>query len=155
MMSPRAKRLLMLALRIVLGAVFIVAGALKIGDPMAFADSIWAFQLVPNVLVMPMALMLPVFEIAAGMLLIVGLMRGTAALATILLTAVFTAAIASAIARGLTLDCGCFGQGAPTVRAMWLDLGRDLLLLAGACIVYFYRAPAEPAAGQGVGTTAC
>ena len=88
---------------------------------------------------MPMALMLPVFEIAAGALLIIGRITGTAAMAILLLTAVFTAAIGSALARGLTLDCGCFGQGAPTVSGMWLDLGRDLLLLAAACIVYFSR----------------
>ncbi len=137
MMTASARRRMLLALRIVLGAIFVTAGALKVGDPVAFADSIWAFHLVPNAVVMPMALMLPVFEITAGALLIIGRITGTAAMAILLLTAVFTAAIGSALARGLTLDCGCFGQGAPTVSGMWLDLGRDLLLLAAACIVYF------------------
>lgn len=136
-MSARTRHLLLLTVRVVLGAIFIVAGALKIGDPIAFADSIWAFQLVPNAVIAPMALMLPIFEIAAGALLILGIVRGTAALAILILSAVFTAAIASALARGLTLDCGCFGQGAPTVSGMWLDLARDLLLLAGAALVYF------------------
>lgn len=137
MMTERTRHKLLIALRVLLGAIFVVAGALKVGDPLAFADSIWAFQIVPNAVVMPMALMLPIFEIAAGLLLIIGRITGSAALAILLLTAVFTAAIGSALGRGLTLDCGCFGQGAPTVSGMWLDLGRDLLLLAGTSLLYF------------------
>ncbi len=136
-MTETTRRRLLAALRVVLGAIFVTAGALKVGDPIAFADSIWAFQMVPNAAIMPMALMLPIFEMLTGLLLIFGWIRGVAALAILLLSAVFTAAIASALARGLTLDCGCFGQGAPTVSGMWLDLGRDLLLLGGAALVYF------------------
>jgi hypothetical protein len=49
---------------------------------------------------------------------------------------IFCAAIASALARGLVIDCGCFGASIPSRERMWLDLGRDLLLVAAAATVY-------------------
>ena len=43
---------------------------------------------------------------------------------------------ASALARGLVIDCGCFGASIPSRARTRLDLGRDLLLVAGAATVY-------------------
>jgi hypothetical protein len=83
-----------------------------------------------------MALALPPFEIITGALLIIGIARRPAALGIALLCAVFLAAIGAALVRGLTIDCGCFGTGTPSRVRMWLDLGRDALLLAVALIVY-------------------
>ena len=61
-----------------------------------------------------------------------------AALAVVVISAVFLGAIASALARGLTIDCGCFGGGVPSRVRMWLDLGRDLVLLAAALLTYLH-----------------
>jgi putative oxidoreductase len=131
-------RWLLLAIRIALGAAFVYAGAIKIQDPSELAITVASFQILPNLLISPLALALPPFEIICGMLLIVGIWRRPAALGIALLLAIFLIAIAAALARGLTIDCGCFGPGTPSRAKMWLDLGRDILLLAAALITYGY-----------------
>jgi len=116
----------------------VYAGVLKISDLLHLADSIAAFQILPNVLVTPLALGLPPFEIATGLLLILGWVRRAAALGIMIITGVFLVAIVSALARGLTIDCGCFGTETPSRGGMWLDLGRDFALLVGALLTYRY-----------------
>jgi|SRR5271163_381603 len=129
-------RWLLIATRLALGAAFVYAGAIKIQDPAEFAITIASFDILPNLLISPLALMLPPLEIIAGALLIIGWGRRPASLALVLLLTIFVIAIVAALARGLTIDCGCFGTGTPTRARMWLDLGRDLLLLGAALIVY-------------------
>jgi len=126
-----------LVIRVALGAAFIYAGAIKITDPLQFADNVASFELIPNVLVSPFALSLPIFEMIAGLLLVIGLFwRRAASLGIVLLCAVFTLAVASALARGLTIDCGCFGTSEPSRAKMWFDLARDVVLLLAALMVY-------------------
>jgi len=129
---------LALAIRIAIGAAFVYAGIIKLQDPSEFAINIASFQILPNFLISPMALALPPFEIICGALLIAGVWRRAAALGIVVLLTVFLIAIAAALARGLTIDCGCFGTGTPSRAKMWLDLGRDALLLGGALIAYGY-----------------
>jgi uncharacterized membrane protein YphA (DoxX/SURF4 family) len=133
------RRWLALAVRLVVGGTFVYAGAIKISDPLQLADSIAGFQVLPDAMVNPLALGLPPFEIATGMLLILGWMGRAAALGITTVTGVFLVAIVSALARGLTIDCGCFGAEAPSRSRMWLDLGRDLALFAGALLAYRYQ----------------
>ena len=83
-----------------------------------------------------LALTLPVFEIVCGVLLLAPMTRRVASLAIALTCIVFFTALASALLRGLTLDCGCFGVGAPSRSKMWLELGLDLVLFAGSLFVY-------------------
>ena len=127
-------RWFIVAFRIGVGAAFVYAGAIKLGDPLQFADNIASFRILPGFLINPLALSLPIFEILSGGLLVAGWFRRPAALAIVLVSAVFFAAIASALIRGLTIDCGCFGSGVPSRERMWLDLGRDTILLLGALI---------------------
>ena len=129
-------RWVVLVLRVILGGVFIYAGALKIESPQTFADSIAAFQMLPNSLINLVALSLPVFEIIVGLMLIVGFRLRVASFSVLVLSVVFAVALISALARGLEIDCGCFGDGAPSVFKMWLSLGRDILLGAAAVIVW-------------------
>ena len=105
--------------RIILGVIFIIASYYKITDPLSFAKSIWYYHMVPGSLINLMALVLPWVELLAGIGLIVGVgYRGSLLLIT-LLTAVFIAALISAVARGLSIDCGCFkaaGSGESSAR---------------------------------------
>jgi putative oxidoreductase len=126
-----------LAIRLVVGGVFIYAGVIKLPEPIHFADNIASFRILPPVLVNPLALSLPWFEILAGALLISGFARRVGALALLLVTSIYCAAIAYALARGLVIDCGCFGGGGiPSATKMRLDLARDMLLFAGTLVVY-------------------
>lgn len=135
-LSPRMARYTILAICVTLAAVFIYAGLDKIHDPLSFADSVAAFGMIPMILVTPFALGLPVFEVLCGVLLMIGPSRRVAALALVLLTVMFFTALAAALAQGLTLDCGCFGTGAPSRSRMWLESGLDIVLLGAALFVY-------------------
>ena len=129
-------RNLVTAISLVIAAVFAYASISKIIDPLDFADSIFGFAMLPNVLITPLALALPPFEIACAVLLIVPRTRRIGGLAVVLVTLMFTTALLSALLRGLTLDCGCFGTGAPSRPRMWLEVGLDVVLLGGAALVY-------------------
>ncbi|CAN7422043.1 MauE/DoxX family redox-associated membrane protein [Knoellia sp. LjRoot47] len=97
--------------RLVLGAVFLVAGGLKVTTPDASAKATQAYQVLPHDLAAYVGYALPTIEILLGLLLVLGLFTRTAAVLTSLLLVVFVAGIAQAWARGLTIDCGCFGGG--------------------------------------------
>src|SRR5208282_234457 len=92
--------------------------------------------ILPAVFINLLALGLPPFEIGCGLLLLGPASRRVGALAVAITTAMFFIALASALLRGLTLDCGCFGIGAPSRLRMWLELVLDLVLFSGALFVF-------------------
>ena len=136
MLFDSSHRHAVLAVSIAMAAIFIYAGIDKIRDPLSFADSIAAFAIVPAVFINLLALGLPPFEIACGLLLLGPWTRRLGALAVAVISVVFLTALASALLRGLTLDCGCFGTGAPSRPRMWLELGLDIVLFLGSLFIY-------------------
>lgn len=128
---------LFFAIRLVVGGLFIYAGSLKMLDPVAFADSIATYELVPLSLINLVAILLPPLEIVAGLMLIVGYHLRLAAFTLGVLCLVFLVALGQGVARGLEIDCGCFGAGAPSEYAAWWAIGRDLLFILGIGWVYF------------------
>lgn len=127
-----------IVLRLLVGGIFIYAGALKLQAPQAFADSIATFQLLPVELIGIVAIALPILEIITGLALVVGLFQRRASFAALIMALVFGLALGSALFRGLEVDCGCFGSGAPSVWKTWNSLGRDLILFA--TILWIYNA---------------
>ena len=109
-----------LIFRLVLGGVLLAAGGLKIGKPTESANATAAFKILPTELAHLVGYALPWVEVAVGLLLISGIMvRYSAVLSGILMIA-FAAAIASVWARGMLIDCGCFGGGGeidPSLKA--------------------------------------
>jgi len=136
MSADNSRRYAVLAISLALAAIFIYAGADKIRDPLQFADNIAGFAILPAVLINLLAMGLPPFEIACGILLLTPRTRRVGALAVTIITVMFIIALSSALLRGLTLDCGCFGVGAPSRSRMWLELALDAVLLSGAVFVY-------------------
>ncbi len=137
-----------LAVAIALGAVFVYAGVDKIRDPLEFADSIAAFSILPLTFINLLALGLPVFEVACGFLVVIPRTRRLGAFALVLISALFFTALLSALVRGLTLDCGCFGIGAPSRPRMWLELVLDAALFTGALFVYSRSNGSQKLAGR-------
>jgi uncharacterized membrane protein YphA (DoxX/SURF4 family) len=120
------------ALRLVLGGVFLYAAGTKLADMSAFAEQVANFRLLPAATVALTAATLPGIEIVTGALLVLGIAaRAAAAIATGLLV-VFTGALTLALARGINLECGCFG-GADV--ATWTTVARDIVLLVPALAV--------------------
>jgi putative oxidoreductase len=134
----------LLALRLILGGLFVCAGILKIKDPLAFSDSIASFQVLPSGLINPLAIGLPPFEIILGFLLVIGPASRPAALGLLLLTGAFAGALLQALFRGLQVDCGCFGGGAPTALKNWISFGRDILLALIAGWLYLRSQDPDP-----------
>jgi len=105
----RALPLWGLAIRIAAAAVWIGAGAAKIPQMESFRDLVGRYGILPPALAAPFAYVLPFFEIGLGLYLAAGLfVRGSALVGSVLLV-IFLAAQALAWARGIALDCGCFG----------------------------------------------
>jgi len=123
-------------IRSILAGLFIYAGCLKIQSPQIFSDSIHSFKLIPKEVIMPIAITLPLFEIVLGLLLLSKRTTRTASLGITLLMGLFTVAVLSALARGLKIDCGCFGSGAPSFFRMWVDVARDIILMIMALFSY-------------------
>jgi uncharacterized membrane protein YphA (DoxX/SURF4 family) len=118
-----------------LAAVFLVSGVLKAIDPGQTRIAVRAYELLPSSLLGPVATGLPLVELALGTLLLVGAFTRWVALASALLLVILMSAVAQAWARGLSIDCGCFGGGGAVAKGNTQypqELARDagLLLLA-------------------------
>ena len=123
-----------------LGAIFIYAGGTKLLTPEIFAVLIEAYGIVPDALLIPVAIMLPLMEVIAGIGLLFDI-RGSLAIFTMLLV-LFIAILGFGITMGLDVDCGCFGPQDPEAEAfhgLRLSLHRDLVLLAGVVLLYVIR----------------
>lgn len=131
MTSPnKAFRIVSLVLRLALGAIFVYAAWLKLSKPWAlFAMSIDSYQLLPLWAVETVARTLPWLELAVGVCLIAGIFLRSAAVATTLLLAVFFGLMVRAYAKGMEINCGCFGPGEVI---SWKTLLRDGSLLAAS-----------------------
>ena len=128
--------------RLGLAAVALVAGLAKIGDLPSSVRAVRAYELFPETLAVLLGNGLPMVEIVLGLLLLTGLLTRASAVLFGLLMVAFAVGIVSAWARGLAIDCGCFGGGGsvePGQTAYLVDIGRDLLFVAGA--VFLIRWP--------------
>lgn len=97
--------------RLGLAAVWLTSGSIKLSDPGQTYLAVKAYQLLPDGVVHPVATALPLLELALGALLLVGLLTRVAAAVSAVVLVLFIAGVAQSWARGLTIDCGCFGGG--------------------------------------------
>ena len=97
--------------RLGLGGVLLYAGYLKAFTPDKSMMAVRAYELLPIWLANAFGIILPWLEMGAGLLLIVGVAVRYAAIFGSVLMVAFIIAIAQAWARGLSIDCGCFGDG--------------------------------------------
>lgn len=136
-----------LVARLVLGVVWLSAGGAKILHLEESVQAVRGYQLLPYEAALVVGYALPMVEILFGVLLLLGLLTRWAGLVSALLMMAFIIGIASAWARGLSLDCGCFGGGgeialAEAVKKYPWEIARDVgLLLLGLWLVW---RPATP-----------
>jgi uncharacterized membrane protein YphA (DoxX/SURF4 family) len=98
------------AFRLIIGGLFIYAGVIKIADPLGFARDIQNYRILPPAACLFIALILPWFEALSGAFLIVGIFKRTSAWLLSFLLAGFIVLVIITMARGLDVDCGCFGS---------------------------------------------
>jgi uncharacterized membrane protein YphA (DoxX/SURF4 family) len=122
-----------LVARLVTGGVWLVAGAIKLPHPYESVRAVRAYELLPEAVVPTVGHLLPLVEVVVGVCLVVGLLTRPMAVLSGLLFLAFIVGIASAWARGLEIDCGCFGGGGrldgASEKYPW-EIARDVGLLA-------------------------
>ena len=126
--------------RWILGCIFIYAGCTKLLEPKTFTVLIEAYGIVPESLLMPVAIVLPVLEVAAGIGLFFDIEGSLSVIAGLL--GLFIAILGYGIWIGLDADCGCFGPKDPEAEAfhnLKKSLYRDLIMLAGVAFLYGWR----------------
>jgi uncharacterized membrane protein YphA (DoxX/SURF4 family) len=109
-----------------------VAGLAKFSDPAGNVRQVRAFRILPESLVPTVGHALPTVEIVIGAMLILGILTRSFAVLAALFFLAFIVGIASAWARGMEINCGCFGsQGVPAdpQRQYAIDIARDIGLL--------------------------
>jgi len=118
--------------RLVVGGVWLVAGFLKLSAGAASVRAVRAYHLLPEGVVPTVGHALPALEIVVGLSLVVGVLTRAAAVLSAVLLVAFIVGIAAAWARGLQIDCGCFGGGGfdadATSKYPW-EIARDVGLL--------------------------
>ena len=130
-------------LRVFIGAVFVWASWDKILNPEGFARIIQNYQILPDMLIAPTALLLPWTEALCGVLLICGWgVKGSALIVDILLVAFILALIVS-IYRGVDISCGCFSVSDHQVKSLYGLIVRDILLFAACSWVLYMRIRSE------------
>ena len=96
-------------LRWVGGGIFIYAGGIKLADLPAFLSAIESFRLFPYRFAVISVYYVPWLEILAGFALLNPLFRRAGGIVLVALVAVFVVLKLSAAARGIDIQCGCFG----------------------------------------------
>jgi putative oxidoreductase len=129
------------ALRLLLAGVFLAAALPKIHDPAAFAEAIYRYQLLPSGGINALAIFLPWLELVAALALLAApSFRAAAALLLAGMLAVFAAAMQINLIRGINIACGCFSVKPEAAHLGWLNIGRNLLLMAvGLFLLYRER----------------
>lgn len=123
--------------RFCLSTAFILAGLAKTSKRDEFERAVRGFKLVPRSYVPYVAVWLPRFELATGLLIALGILTVLAASLAGVAVLAFTAGVAIALARGRRIDCGCFGQFGKPIT--WLTVARNAVLLTMALVVVAMR----------------
>ena len=128
--------------RLLVGGVLVVAGYLKVGNTAKSQMAVRAYEVLPISIANSLGVILPWLENGAGLLLILGVAVKWSSIFAAALMFIFIAAIAQAWARGLSIDCGCFGGGGQVAagKTRYLEeILRDLGLAITA--MYLIRYP--------------
>lgn len=132
------RHLILWSLRIGLAGLYLYAAIPKLVDPWSFARAIHNFRILPAPAIPPLSVWLPAFEALAAAAVATRVLYRGGLLALSAMSAVFAAGIASAIARGLDIDCGCFGAAADS-RASLGHLALNVASLAAGIILLAAR----------------
>ncbi|MBA2557304.1 MAG: redoxin domain-containing protein [Chloroflexi bacterium] len=131
----------LLVARLVLAAVFTVAGLAKLADLDGSRRAMRDFG-VPAQLTTPLGTLLPLAELAVAIALVPRTTAWWGALGALVLLLAFVAGIGTSLARGRAPDCHCFGQ-LHSAPAGWSTLVRNGALAAVAALL-LWQGRADP-----------
>ena len=132
-----------LLLRLSVAALFLFAAVSKLLDPSLFAQQIANYQLTPWPATAVISVFLPALELCVGICLLLGRWESGALVWVAIMLAIFSGALFSAIVRGLSIDCGCFGRSVENTGTLW-PLIRNVVFLAMTGVLWFSRRRERP-----------
>ncbi|MDQ8199134.1 MauE/DoxX family redox-associated membrane protein [Pelagicoccus enzymogenes] len=136
-MSPRIFSWILYA---VVGLFFGVAAVVKVVDPEAFLTSLLTYEVFSYDVALALAFFAPALELLVALCLISGWWRQGAALLTFFMLLLFIVLVAQGLARGLEMDCGCFGENRlQTGGDYMLKIGQNLILLLALATACFFE----------------
>jgi len=125
-------------LRFCIAGVFMYSGVIKLLDVKGFANMVSQYGLVPDPLLAPVAIGLPVIEVLAGVGVLFEIPGALTAISGMLV--MFIGILWYGVLKDLGIDCGCFSteelQGQDSLRQA---LYRDFVMVAVCCYLYVYR----------------
>lgn len=140
-MNIFSNKYFLIALRIIIGGIFIYASHDKLFNQEEFSKAIYNYKMLPNAFINIFAVIIPYLELFAGLFLILGIYKRGSSLIIIILLIIFIIALTQAYARNLDIDCACFelkneleskGQKSDILQRII----EDILLLTGTIIIF-------------------
>jgi len=128
---------------LIVGGIFIYAGAIKALDPVQFANDIDNYKILPWPISVALAFYSPWLEIFCGVALVVRLLYGGALSILTVLILVFTLATIAAKIRGLDITCGCFGHASQN-WSFPAHLATNLAILTALVVLWISSRSAKP-----------
>ena len=128
--------------RIAIGVVFIVASIDKLEHPDRFVEVIMGYKIVPWTTAVVSAIWLSWLELVVGTIMLIGIWVRAGALLLSGLTVVFIAALTSALARGIDIQCGCFSVSELTEARSFSSLWQETALLLSCMWLWWGHWPA-------------
>lgn len=136
--APQGRLWFAAVARLVLAGYLGVAGLLKLPHPAESVRAVRAYRILPESVVPTIGYVLPLLEVAIALLLLLGLATRVAGALSALLMTAFIIGIASVAARGISIDCGCFGGGGEVAEGAThytQEIIRDVCLLLLALLL--------------------
>lgn len=135
--------------RVLVGALFIFSGFVKLNDPMGFSfklDEYFAPDVLNLPFLQPYALAIAVFvvilEVLLGVALLLGFWRKLTSWLLLLMIIFFTFLTFYSAYFNKVTDCGCFGDAIPLTP--WQSFGKDVVLTILILIIFFNQQYIQP-----------
>lgn len=136
--QANASGIIYMVFRLIIGGVFIWAGAVKLMDPKSFGQIISQYRIVPEMLLPVIAIGLPLVEVLAGLGLVMDKPYCLSLITSMII--MFIVILWFGILKNLDIDCGCFSASELNYHdGLKTAFKRDLVLLGMAFYLYFYR----------------
>jgi uncharacterized membrane protein YphA (DoxX/SURF4 family) len=130
-MSIAANRYLILVLRLLLAAVFLISSFGKLVDIERYSvDAVYNFDILPMALARFFGLVMPFIELLCGLGLLFGVLTRLSALGVSLMSAAFFIAKGIVLAQGRSIDCGCFGAVVETLASVTIFMDIPMVIMA-------------------------
>ena len=135
--------------RILVGALFIFSGMIKLNDPLGFSYKLNDY-FAPDVLnlaflqdfALPLALFIVILEVLLGVALLIGFWPRLTSWLLLLMIVFFTFLTFYSAYFNKVTDCGCFGDAIPLTP--WQSFGKDVVLTVFIVIVFINRNRIKP-----------